>query len=249
MSDSDIPIRYFATEEAIFRALRAAGFEPKLVFDIGSSLAEWSRVMGAVFPKAQFFLFEPLVGQKPLYEEGSLEAIEMMPSSRLFKIAFADYDGEQTMYTDPSGYSSSLLLTEPVAAIDRGVVVTVSRIDTFLEREKLPVPDLIKIDVQGAELLILKGAGRFLPKIQVIQLETWFSRGYGPETPLFHEIYAFLAEHGFLLFEIGSRFYNEKHELYSCDVFFAQNDLLTRLMGALAQADLTTDGFCQGEAP
>jgi hypothetical protein len=82
--------RYFATEERVFRSLRTADFEPRLVFDIGSSVGEWSRVMGAVFPKAQFFLFEPLFGLNPRYEERSLEAIEMTPSTRQFKITLAD---------------------------------------------------------------------------------------------------------------------------------------------------------------
>jgi FkbM family methyltransferase len=242
MPDSGAPIRYFAADENLFRSLCAAGFEPRLVFDIGSSVAEWSRVMGSFFPNAQFLLFEPLIGLKPLYEEGSLEAVAMMPSTRLVRIALADYDGHHAMYTDPSGSGSSLLLEGPVGSLDHEVTVPVSRIDTFLQREKLPAPDLIKVDVQGAELLILKGAGKFLPSIQVIQLEVWFSRGYGPKTPLFHEIHEFLAGHGFVLFEIGSRFYNEKHELYSCDVFFAQSDLLTRLTGALPRGGLTDGG-------
>jgi hypothetical protein len=44
---------------------------------------------------------------------------------------------------------------------------------------------------------------------------------------------------GFLLFEIGSRLHNEKHEQYCCDVFFAQTGLLTRLAGVLPKGDLT----------
>jgi hypothetical protein len=52
---------YAADEVRIFSLLRdTAGFDPKVIFDIGASNGEWSRIISEVFPNAVYHLFEPL---------------------------------------------------------------------------------------------------------------------------------------------------------------------------------------------
>jgi hypothetical protein len=54
---------------------------------------------------------------------------------------------------------------------------------------------------------------------QLIQVETWFLRWYGNDTPLHHEISEYLNAKGFLLIGFGECHYGELHELYAVDVF------------------------------
>lgn len=51
---------------------------------------------------------------------------------------------------------------------------------------------------------ILKGAIECLKNSKFVLLETWARRVYGPETPLFHEIAAFLYQNNYCLYEILS---------------------------------------------
>jgi len=219
----------FEEERKIFLALRDAGLEAINLFDVGSSTGGWSCMMSQLFTGARFFLFDPLVGLKPNYSEGTTRTLEALPGSKFFQVALSDYNGSRTMFTDVKGFSSSLLLNSAVDEFKDPVSITVRRLDDFLREKDLPVPDILKMDVQGGEMVVLRGLGKRLPEIKVIQAETWFTRGYGPETPLLHEVLQFLESQGFVFLDIGARFYKRVHEFYSCDSFFVRRDVLESL--------------------
>ncbi len=204
---------FFEEEIKIFRSLKAAGLEVSTVFDVGSSHGGWSWKMSEIFTEARFCLFEPLVGVIPDYLDYMTQTLSALPGSRLFKLALSDRNGTQLMLTDPEGYSASLLLKSATG--------------------------ILKIDVQGGEMLVLRGLGEHLAKVKVIQAETWFTRAYGPDTPLLHEIHQFLAAHEFVFLDIGGRYYSSVHELYACDAFFVQRAVLERLKAPLPNAPLT----------
>ena len=73
--------------------------------------------------------------------------------------------------------------------------------DDIVERKGLPQPDLIQIDTQAAELKVLIGAENTIRGAKFILLEVWMRRVYGPETPLYHEVAAWLAEHDYVPFD------------------------------------------------
>ena len=63
------------------------------------------------------------------------------------------------------------------------------------------IPEIVKIDVQGGELEALKGFGTLFNSIFCCELEVSFMRGYS-EQPLFTEIFNFMINSGFGLFDI-----------------------------------------------
>ncbi len=73
-------------------------------------------------------------------------------------------------------------------------VMTV-RLDDIEEAKKC---DFLKVDVQGAELDVLKGASRTLGHAAVVELEVEFVPLY-EDQPLFAEIDSHMRSHGFLL--------------------------------------------------
>ena len=229
---------FFEEERKIFLALRDAGLEAINLFDVGSSTGGWSCMMSQLFTGARFVLFDPLVGLKPNYSEGTTRTLEALPGSKFFQVALSDYNGSRTMFTDVGGFSSSLLPSSASGEFKDALPIKVRRLDDLLLEKGLPVPDILKIDVQGGEMMVLRGLGKRLPEIKVIQAETWFTRGYGPETPLFHEVFQFLASQGFVFLDIGGRFYTQAHEFYSCDSFFVRQDVLKDLKVALPPAPL-----------
>ena len=87
--------------------------------------------------------------------------------------AVGDRDGETTFIEsrDLAGASTGShladadvpLRAEVYAAFER-VTVPVMRLDTFMGRERVPAPDVLKIDVEGAELQVLQGARALLSK-------------------------------------------------------------------------------------
>ena len=82
---------------------------------------------------------------------------------------------------------------------------------------------MIKIDCQGAERMILEGGCAALEHTDMVFLETWFERGYGPDTPLLGEMVEYLQRRAFTLVETGEKFYGDRGKLYSIDAFFFSN--------------------------
>lgn len=76
--------------------------------------------------------------------------------------------------------------------------VRTSSLDSFLAEEKLPAPDFLKMDVQGAELEILEGGKEALRSVLGIVSEALFVPMYRRQ-PLYGEIDAHLRGRGFML--------------------------------------------------
>ncbi len=84
----------------------------------------------------------------------------------------------------------------------------------------MPPPEVIKLDVQGAERLILFGGRGVVQNASVLFIETWLTRGYGPATPLLTEMINLLAQLGFRLVGLGEQFKGERGRVYSVDAVF-----------------------------
>jgi FkbM family methyltransferase len=84
------------------------------------------------------------------------------------------------------------------------VVLKISTLDDILEKENFPEIDFLKMDVEGFELSVLKGAKNALKSnIFGIQLEFSFSE-LRKDEPLFPEVALFLKDCGFHLFDISA---------------------------------------------
>ncbi|MBV9490224.1 MAG: FkbM family methyltransferase [Verrucomicrobia bacterium] len=222
---------YYAEERRLFTALREAGLAPKIIFDVGSSHAGWSTVTHAIFPDAEFHLFEPLIDFKAYYQEHSSHALQHHPNFRLHKLALGARDGETTLISDEAGFSASILADQPFGDLTERRTVPLRRLDSLVAEGVIRCPDILKMDVQGAEMMILEGLGQHLQTVKLIQSEAWFDRGYGSATPLFHELKTFLEERGFYLLELGEMFYSPEHRLYAFDSFFLHTSL-AEIIGA-----------------
>ncbi len=81
-------------------------------------------------------------------------------------------------------------------------------LDCAISSVNIKEVDFLKIDTEGAEMEILKGAGRTLQNVLAIELEVWFNP-VQKETPFFADIDPFLRAAGFQLFDLEkSNFFN-----------------------------------------
>jgi FkbM family methyltransferase len=122
--------------------------------------------------------------------------------------ALFNIDGEKLLFVTRFPQCSSLL--EPCQemlfkykvsscfAVTNTEMIPVRRYDSLWREGRVPFPDVIKIDVQGAELQVLEGFGALLETCVGIELETHFYRIYQNQA-LIGDLISYLQPFGFFL--------------------------------------------------
>jgi len=131
---------------------------------------------------------------------------------RYVAVALGAADGEATLHLteDPGGAS---LLPPSAAAIARHpalvgmrerdrVSIAIRRLDGWVAEAGVNAIDAMKVDVQGAELAVLEGAGDLLRSVRALEVEVEFNPLYEGQ-PLFGDIDRTLRERGFALWRLG----------------------------------------------
>ena len=145
-------------------------------WDVGANYGLFTFSLCASLPELQIEAFEP----DPDYVALLQQTLGLSGSGhlRVHPVALADAEGQVTFKRDLVGGSTGHLVRSrqpppgaPDRAAESGVIeVAASTIDS--ESGQLGVPDLIKIDVEGAELDVLRGGRRtFEAHMPIILLE------------------------------------------------------------------------------
>lgn len=162
--------RGFSHDQAITR-LKSLGFAPRVIYDIGAHHGKWTRVARKIYPTAQYILFEA---------NAEHERVLHSSQERYFIAALAAADAvSRELYLPRQGVSTGASLYRERTAhyaddklhIER---VQTQRLDSLCAHHNLPPPDLVKLDVQGAELDVLTGAGTLLENCSAIIAELSF---------------------------------------------------------------------------
>jgi FkbM family methyltransferase len=175
------------------------------VVDVGANCGQFSLLCRRWLPSASIYAFEPL--RRPA--ETFRRIFEKDPDIRLIQAAIGAASAEREMHVSKSVDSSSLLPIGPTqSAIFPGTeeshreTVRVAPLDAFLGREDLPAKSLLKIDVQGYELEVLKGCESFLECFSAVYVECSFVELYEGQA-LAHEVMDWLHSKGFRFARIG----------------------------------------------
>jgi len=101
-------------------------------------------------------------------------------------------------------------------------------LDSVVARRKMPGPILLKADVQGYELEVLRGANETLRNTEVILLEV-STLPYNIGAPLFSDVVAFVADRRFLIYDFCHLHRRQSDDTaFQVDVLFAREDSALR---------------------
>lgn len=211
--------------------LRARGFRPQSILDVGGNIGEWSKLARAVFPEGELFIVEPQAEMKP-YLDG---VCAQFPRTKWLNAGAGPRAGEMTLTIDDVDSGGSSML--PAASTElkskgRQRTVPIVTLDSLVESGQMKVPDLAKFDIQGFELEALRGAQLLLGKTEVFILETSLYR-FMPSQPLMHEVIAFMLERGYVIYDLpgfGRR--PSDGALGQVDVCFVKSDSRLRASNA-----------------
>jgi FkbM family methyltransferase len=194
------PGRPIARVRSFLEDLKARGFLPRGIVDIGANRGEWTRLALSIFPETPVLMIEPQDEMQPWLSRLAAE----IPSCHYVKAAAGREEGEliQTIWEDLAG--SSFLPEPDVEKLKTGKQrrTKVTTLNALLGGPYAGFqPDLVKLDIQGFELEALSGAGAAFGKTEVFILETSLFE-FLPRQPITREVIAFMSDRGYELYDI-----------------------------------------------
>ncbi len=172
-------------EEVLERFLSEVGDED-CVFDIGASVGLMTIHAAAKATRGTVIAFEPDPETRSRLE--SNVAMNGFGNVRIIPWALGDQDGESILFSDGSAGLAPTLREQPdrIGAPKGEVAIQMRTLDRAVEQKMLPLPTILKIDIEGAEILCLKGARRLLagdigsrPRMILIELHPLFLPDFG----------------------------------------------------------------------
>lgn len=186
----------------------------KQIIDIGAHHGEWYELAKSIFPNANILSFEANPKCKNILEQKGIPHDICFLSNKQDEII----NFYQCNHDCDTGNSIFKELTTQFDSNNYTLIeLKTHTLDNKLETFNINKVDLLKLDVQGAELLILEGATNILQNTEFVILEVSLFR-YNQEAPLFSDVIKFMDSNGFHVFDIL--------ELHPYDVLHLQCDIL-----------------------
>jgi FkbM family methyltransferase len=204
--------------------LKAQGFWPACILDVGANLGQWTREAAWIFPQAQFVLIEANAKHVAALEQTAKDLAGRV--SFEIRLLGPEHRDAATFYTvdvDNQQWSAgSSVLPELTTYPRQATTLPMDTLDSVLGSYSCASPILLKLDVQGFELEVLKGGRRTLNSAEVIVIEAPVLP-YNDGAPLIDGVIAFMKSSGFAVYDIcGQRRRETDGVLFHVDLIFTK---------------------------
>jgi FkbM family methyltransferase len=133
--------------------LKKSGFEPKVIYDIGSCVLHWTNAVKRLWPDSTYILFDAFREAEFLYKgyDYHMGVLCNEDNKELKFYKNVIHPGGNSYYREIGCEGGKYF------PVDQFQVEIGMTLDTIVKERGFPLPDLIKIDVQGAEYDIISG--------------------------------------------------------------------------------------------
>lgn len=223
--------------EAQHQLLQTADVSRPLIFDIGARYGETTARYLSTFSHPTIYSFEPfpssfrrIVSRFADDTRISLQnlAVSDSPGTRDFRVNLeveADSEAELAVIE-----GTNSLLPRPAsgkryypekATLDSVIQVETTTIDRFVSQNQIDHIDILKLDIQGGELMALQGARHMLERhaVSLIYTEVMYVEHY-ESCPLLFHLWNQLDKHGYSLFNLFDSIQARDGQLTQGDAIF-----------------------------
>ena len=178
--------------------MRHDDISPKVIYDIGACVLHWTNPAKQVWPNAKVIPIEAMQEVGALYTEKGFDQWVggCLLSDCEEDVEFyenLEHPGGNSLYKENNKLSP---LADELFPEDSKVKRRTATLDSIVKMFNLPSPDMIKMDIQGAELKALKGATETLKTVEHLILELQH-KDYNFGAPKSQEVIEYLKEIGF----------------------------------------------------
>jgi FkbM family methyltransferase len=187
-------------QDYLFRLRDEFNFTPSVIYDVGACVLHWTTIAKEVWPNAQYFLFEAMEESEEIFLETNLPyEIGVFSDVDNKEVTFfknVTFPGGNSYYMENPAHScmAEALFANPSNQFVRKTIT----LDTAQAKRNFPLPDLLKIDVQGCEVDILKGCPNILKNVKHLIVELQHVE-YNIGAQLCHESISVIESLGFKL--------------------------------------------------
>jgi FkbM family methyltransferase len=181
---------------SLYTDIKRSGCRISTVFDVGANVGQSAWRFKNAFPDAAIYCFEPVKRTFSTLESN----MTGVAGIELHQIALGSIEGEAAIYLTRSSVDSSLIRPNTDVGSE---VVLVSTVDRFARDNHIQDIGLLKVDTEGFDLEVLKGAESMLSSgcVAFVLAEARFTPGEGKHV-LFDDIRSYLLPMGYALFGI-----------------------------------------------
>ena len=185
-------------------------FVPRAMLDIGANEGVWTREFHKRYPSTKILMLEA----SPQHNASLTKVVNDLGHDKAeFHINVMSGTAGETVEFFQGGNTGNSMFRENTKfyANEKPVQRITSTVDTEVSQsfiKDVPI-DLIKIDVQGAELLVLEGASKALRQATFVQFEASLVN-YNPGGACYFDVDQFLREHGYFIHDFGGLMYNPR---------------------------------------
>jgi len=168
--------------------LKSLSIKPRVIYDIGACVLHWTRHAQKIWPDASIFCFDASPAVRRFFHphQGYIGPLSDQDGRTVMFYNDVDNPGGNSYYKETTGYYDNIKPTP----------MKTRTLDSVVKQAGWPLADLIKIDVQGAELDVLKGAENVLSNKPDLIVEAQFTN-YNQGAPKFDDVDKFLTDLGY----------------------------------------------------
>lgn len=207
--------------EAFFLRNHLKGKIAPVVVDVGANVGLYSGLALESCPSAQVFAFEP-------HPETFQKLQRNLPNIQAFNVGMGSAAGSFTMYdyADQASSHASLyaeVFTDIHQRPHRSFDIEIRTLDAVIPELGIEHIDLLKVDVEGHELEVFKGAAQCLQKgmVQAIQFE--FNEMNIASRTYFKDFFDYLKGYRFFRLLPNGYYPIEHYSPVQCEIFAFQN--------------------------
>lgn len=190
--------RFQDIDGCLARLQQRQAYRPRVVIDGGAHLGSFALAAHGIFPEAQVHLVEP--------QPACRSALEKLVDSHGFAFhpyALSDRTGTARFMCRPTPSTGAYLAWNESEKTGFEVEVETRTLDELFAAALKPSDrTLLKLDLQGHELLALAGAKALLPAVEVVITEVSFFQQMGE--PTIPALIGFFDRAGFDLFDVAA---------------------------------------------